>query len=99
MAKRGRPKGQPKTGGRQKGSPNKATREIREAARGLLEDPTYVQNLQARLNDGSAGAVESLLYHYAYGKPKETIEHQTPMAPVLIDLLKPGEGLKTPTDE
>jgi hypothetical protein len=99
MPGRGRPKGYPKTGGRQKNTPNRVTVEIREAAKGLLEDPAYVQSLQVRLREGTAGAVESLLYHYAYGKPKETIEHSTPMVPVLIDLLKPGEGLKLSDDE
>ena len=38
--------------------------------------------------------MEVLLHHYGYGKPKETIEHQVPMRPVVIDALLPGEGLK-----
>ena len=83
-----------KTGGRQKGSLNRATIEIKEASRALLEDPLYVAALQARLHAGTAGSVEPLLYHYAYGKPKETIEHTSPMRPVVVDLLQPGEGLK-----
>lgn len=87
----GRAKGSPKTGGRKAGTPNKATREIQEAARGLLEDPAYVSSLRDRLIVGTAGAVESLLYHYAYGKPKETVEHSLPMVPVVIDLLTPGD--------
>jgi hypothetical protein len=95
----GRVKGAPKTGGRQKGTPNKATREIREAARSLLEDKPYLDALKTRLKEGTAGAVEPLLYHYAYGKPKETIEHNLPMAPVIIDMLQPGEGPKPRDDE
>lgn len=34
----GRPKGIPKTGGRQKGSPNRVTTEFRDTVRRLLED-------------------------------------------------------------
>jgi hypothetical protein len=30
--------------------------------------------LRARLLDGKAPQVEVLLHHYAYGKPKETVE-------------------------
>jgi hypothetical protein len=55
---------------------NKGTREIKEAARALLEDPTYLTALQARLQAGTAGAVEPLLYHYAFGKPRETLKHE-----------------------
>ena len=64
-----------KTGGRQSGTPNKATGEIRDVARLLLDDPEYRRNLQSRLNEGRAGAIETLLFHYAFGKPKETVEH------------------------
>jgi hypothetical protein len=38
MAKVGRPPGTPKTGGRQKGVPNKVNKEFRETVRKLLED-------------------------------------------------------------
>lgn len=81
--------------GRPKGVPNKATVEIRETARRLLADPEYQRLLVERLRTGQAPTIEALLYHYAHGKPKETIEHQVPMRPVVIDQLQPGEGLKT----
>lgn len=60
--------------GRKAGVPNKATRDIKEAAANLLTDAAYVEALKVRLRRGTAGAVEPLLYHYAYGKPKETTE-------------------------
>lgn len=67
-------KGQPKTGGRKAGTPNKSTVEIKELARSFLEDPVYQAKLKQRLRDGEAGQIEQLLYHYAYGKPKESFE-------------------------
>lgn len=62
--------------GRPKGVPNKATVEIKVLARRLLSDPEYQDALERRLRRGTAGAVEPLLYHYGYGKPKETVEHE-----------------------
>ena len=60
--------------GRPKGALNKATREVREWARGLLEDPLYRAALQRRLIDGTCPPqLEVLLYHYAYGKPVDVI--------------------------
>ena len=60
--------------GRKKGEPNKATAEVREAARKLVEDETYREKLLARLKLGKTSpAVEAMLRHYAYGKPKEII--------------------------
>jgi len=60
--------------GRPKGSLNKTTIEAKALARELLNEPTYRQNLQARLLTGEAGAMEPLLWAYAFGKPKEHIE-------------------------
>jgi hypothetical protein len=67
-------KGKAKTGGRKAGTPNKATAEIKDVARSLLEDPVYQAKLKRRLRDGKAPQIEQLLYHYAYGKPKERFE-------------------------
>jgi hypothetical protein len=62
--------------GRPKGVPNKATQQVKELARRLVEDPEYLKKLGAglRKRKGVAPAVETLLWHYAYGKPKEQIE-------------------------
>ncbi len=60
--------------GRPKGSLNQRTLEAKALARGLLNDPTYRQNLHSRLLAGEAGAMEPLLWHYAFGKPKEQME-------------------------
>lgn len=58
--------------GRKPGVPNRATVEIKESSRRLVEDPDYVQSLRRRLVSGKAPHMETLLFHYAYGKPKDT---------------------------
>ena len=57
-----------KTGGRRAGTPNKATLEIRDAARRLLEDPAYLRSVRARLLEGKAPQLEVLLHYYSYPK-------------------------------
>ena len=60
--------------GRKPGQLNKATVEVKESARGLVEDPEYRKRLGLRLISGNlAPAMETTLWAYAYGKPKETL--------------------------
>ena len=64
-----------KTGGRRKGTPNKVTAEARAVCAAILDDPTYRTNLTARARAGTlAPAVEAMLWHYAFGKPRESLE-------------------------
>jgi hypothetical protein len=60
--------------GRPKGAINKATREIKDFARNILERPEYVASLARRLDKGDAPHMETLLHHYAYGKPREGMD-------------------------
>ncbi len=60
--------------GRPKGCQNKHTIEAKALPRGLLNDKTYRRNLQKRLRTGEAGAMEPMLWAYAFGKPKEQLE-------------------------
>ena len=69
----GRPKGLPKTGGRKKGSTDRLTEEVRDIARGLL-DETYRKALKDRLARGVAGSIEPKLWEYGYGKTREVID-------------------------
>ena len=63
--------------GRPKGVPNKATTEAKEACARIVDDPVYREKLLSRALKGTlAPPVEVMLWHYAKGKPKETIEHQ-----------------------
>jgi len=57
--------------GRPPGALNKATREMRDVARAILERPEYLASLQRRLDAGKAPHMEILLHHYGYGKPKD----------------------------
>lgn len=60
--------------GRKPGIPNKATVEAKEACAKLVDDPAYRAKLRERLLRGKlAPAVETMLWHYAHGKPKETV--------------------------
>jgi hypothetical protein len=55
--------------------PNKATVEAKEVCAQLVDDPEYRDRLRRRLVLGKlAPAVECMLWHYAKGKPKETID-------------------------
>lgn len=64
--------------GRKKGTRNRAAVEIKEAARNIVESPSYLASLKARLKAGDAPHMESLLFHYAYGKPVERIAPTDP---------------------
>lgn len=68
--KPGRPKGSPKTGGRQRGTPNAVTRDVRAAAAEIVDDPVYRRRLldRARLGEWAPGT-EAMFWHYAKGRP------------------------------
>lgn len=64
--------------GRPKGTPNKVTAEARAAASELVDDPRYRARLLRDLRQRRvAPAVETMLWYYAKGKPKERVEHTT----------------------
>jgi hypothetical protein len=70
-----RKKGTPKTGGRKKGTPNKATVEAKIAASEIVDDPKYRKKLLTKARKGTLPpAVECMLWHYAKGKPKDSVE-------------------------
>lgn len=63
--------------GRPKGTPSKWGVEVRAAAHAIVNDPEYRELLAIRLKTGEAPHMETLLWHYAYGKPKESVEIKT----------------------
>lgn len=65
---------QPGNPGRPKGVLNKVTREVKEFARGILEDPIVQQRTLEDARKGRlAPPIHSMLFHYAYGKPKDSL--------------------------
>jgi hypothetical protein len=64
-----------KTGGRTKGTLNKATREAKEFCASVIDDPAYQARLRSRAVTGKLSpAVECMLWYYAKGKPIERRE-------------------------
>jgi hypothetical protein len=65
--------------GRRTGSRNKVTQVAQQLASGLVNDQEYLKRLKARLESGKiAPAIEVMLWAYAHGKPKESIELSGP---------------------
>lgn len=63
-----------KTGGRRRGTPNKTSTDIGAACRQLVDDAEYRQYFKHRLMVGQLPpALEAMAWHYAYGKPPETL--------------------------
>lgn len=89
----GNPKGRPK------GAPNKATIDAKEFCSQLVDSPEYRAALTRRLENGTAGSIETLIWHYAKGKPVDRIEQGGPgaFADVSNDELRRrlAEALKT----
>jgi phage FluMu protein gp41 len=69
--------------GRAPGTRNKVTRDAREAAQRIVDDPEYREALRARMIDGSAGPMEALMWFYAKGKPSVN----NPLAPNQVERL------------
>ncbi len=81
-------KGKPKTGGRKRGTPNKATLIGKELCVKLVSDPIYVASLQKRLQAGKLPpGVEVMLWDRAFGKVKDVVQHEgSSFAPLEIIL-------------
>ena len=63
--------GHPKYGGRQKGTPNKATAAARKLALAALGDlGEYAANVHARILAGKAPQLERKLLEYIFGPPR-----------------------------
>ena len=71
----GRKKGTRKTGGRAKGTQNRATRAAQEFCASVVDDPRYQATLRHRALTGVlAPAIEAMLWYYAKGKPVDRQE-------------------------
>ena len=82
--------------GRPKGVPNKATKEVKELAQRLVLDPEYQQKLKQRLLNGTLQpAVEALLWHYSFGKPKDTLDVNVETQRRVINIIEASPSPKT----
>jgi len=71
----GRKKGTSKTGGRTKGTRNKATREAKVFCASVVDDPVYQANIRRRALAGElAPGIEAMIWYYAKGKPVDRQE-------------------------
>ena len=79
--------------GRRKGQPNRATVEIRDWARSILEDQVVRSRTLSLAREGrlAPGVLVELL-HYAYGKPKDAAELTVRVAR-MIRIIPPREAL------
>jgi hypothetical protein len=73
-----------KTGGRAKGSLNKTTPELRAFTRAFLASPAYVTSAKRRVLNGTAPHLETLWHHYAFGKPRQTVQVQDGAIPLFV---------------
>lgn len=72
--------------GRPKGLPNKTTREVKAFAQRFLSSKDYVDSAKARVLAGDAAHLEVLWHHYAYGKPKESVQISGDIPPFVLKL-------------
>lgn len=66
-------RGKPKTGGRQKGTPNRASAEVKMFWGSFFESDGYRENLKGRILRGKAPEMEKYLLQLIYGKPREAV--------------------------
>src|SRR3990167_5488941 len=59
--------------GRPKGVPNKVSKDAKIVCGHLVDDPKYRAALRQRLIDGTAGAMEAVIWAYAKGKPRDEV--------------------------
>ena len=65
-------RGRQKTGGREKGTPNRTTTEARTLCRNLVSDEEYQHRFRDRFVKGQLPShLESMVWQYAYGKPRQ----------------------------
>lgn len=85
--------------GRQKGTPNKYTAEVKSAIKRFLFDPVYQNNLMFRIENGDANHMERYFWEVILGKPKTIIEVSSPaptraLAEILRESLTKAERMQ-----
>ena len=80
-----------KRAGRPKGRANAVTLDVREFAQKFIDDADYRESLRKRVLRGDAPHMETLIWHYRFGKPKDTLEINQPR-PLVVELLSDAEA-------
>jgi hypothetical protein len=79
--------------GRKKGTPNTRTREIQEVAANIVGHPEVHERwLREAIAGTLAPTIEQTLLWYAFGKPKDRIEHSGDAEKPLVLILRRGLG-------
>jgi hypothetical protein len=78
--------------GRPKGKPNKVTLEVRELTQNLFDDAFWKMMYADVHNRAAHPAIVKELLYYAYGKPKERVEHSTPAEGMKFTIKIDGHG-------
>jgi hypothetical protein len=95
----GRPfeKGHKKLGGRKKGTPNRATRDVKEFFKEFLESAEYQENVQQRILAGRALPIEQVGLFYTAGKPRERVEVESKnLAELVWSVASTGHSREAP---
>jgi hypothetical protein len=75
--------------GRPPGTPNKVTREVKDLCNTLVDDPEYQRLFKARMLAGTLPPqLETMVWYYAKGKPKENINLESGSVDALADAIK-----------
>ena len=76
--------GHKKLGGRKKGTPNKATTELKAIFREILEDPKGIEKLRQQFRAGLLPPQTfTLMCYYVMGKPTDTLAIEK-LPPILV---------------
>lgn len=80
--------------GRPPGTPNKVTREVKDLCNALIDDLEYQKKFKARFIAGElAPQLEAMVWYYAKGKPKETLQVESNSIDALAAAIAEGHKL------
>lgn len=61
-------------GGRPPGALSEKTLQVQAFCRSVCEDPEYMASILQRARSNNLGSMEPVIWAYAWGKPKETVD-------------------------
>lgn len=86
--------------GRKPGIANGATRDVQAFAESVVTDPKVRAKVLSQARAGKLHpSILQLLYHYAFGKPKDVVEHSGPDGQPLAMRVVFGGRYRPPVEE